>query len=110
MRLITGIMASKYKNVITTVDNIRFSSKKEATYYGKLKLLIKSGHVLSFERQVRYKLIVNGQLICTYVSDFDVIWRDSGLKVTDVKGVQTPIFKIKAKLMKAIHGIDIFIV
>jgi len=100
----------KYRNVKTVIDDITFDSKKEASYYGKLKLLVKSGDVLSFERKVRYKLIVNGQLICTYVSDFDVVWKDSGLKVTDVKGVQTPMFKIKSKLMKAIHGIDVFIV
>jgi len=100
----------KYRNKITIVDNIRFDSIKEANYYGKLKLLLKSGEVLSFERQVRYKLVVNGVLVCTYVSDFDVVWRDSGLKVTDVKGVLTPMFKIKSKLMKACLGIDIFIV
>ena len=100
----------KYRNVKTVVDGITFDSKKEANYYGKLKLLQKSGEVISFERQVRYNIVIDGQKICAYVADFVVVWSKSGIKVIDVKGISTPIFKLKQKLMKAVLGIDVFIV
>lgn len=100
----------KYRNKITELDGIKFHSKKEADYYLKLKLLLKSGDVLSFERQVKYPFVLNGVKIGSYISDFDVVWKDSGLKVTDVKGVLTPMFKLKSKMMKAFYNIDIKIV
>jgi hypothetical protein len=58
---------------------------------------------------VSYKLEINGILICTYIADL-VYWRTGKPKeiVEDVKGVRTPEYKIKKKLMKAIYGIDIF--
>jgi len=97
----------KYRNQKTTVDGIVFDSKLEAEYYGKLKLWVKSGVVLSFERQVVYPFIHNGVKIGSYKSDFDVIWKDSGLKVTDAKGFRTDLYKWKKKMMLAFYGIVI---
>ena len=97
----------KYRNQITECDGIRFHSKKEADYYLKLKLLLKSGDVLSFERQVRYPFLLNGVKIGSYVSDFDVVWKDSGLKVTDVKGMKLRLYNFKKKMMLAFYGITI---
>lgn len=97
----------KYRNQKTTVDGITFDSKKEADYYGKLLMLKKEGSVIDFKMQVKYHLIVNGIKICTYISDFDVLWRNSGLKVTDCKGFKTPAYQLKKRLMKACFGIDI---
>lgn len=99
----------KYRNVKTEIDGIVFSSKKEANYYLKLKLklLLKSGDVLSFERQVKYSFELNGVKIGSYVSDFDVTWKDSGLKVTDVKGMKLPLYNFKKRCMLAFYGIVI---
>lgn len=98
----------KYRNIITEVDGIKFQSRAEANYYGKLKLYIKAGEVESFERQVSYDLKVNGILICKYIADFVVKYTNGTIKVVDVKGVRTPLFIIKSKLMLAIHQIDVF--
>lgn len=97
----------KYRNQKTIVDGITFDSKLEAEYYGKLKLWVKSGVVLSFERQVVYPFVHNGVKIGSYKSDFDVIWKTIGLKVTDCKGFRTDLYKWKKKMMKAFYNIDI---
>lgn len=99
---------SKYRNVPVTIDGIRFASKKEAKYYRHLKSLEKDGKVYEIELQRRYDLKINGCLICTYVADF--VYHDAIAKrnrCVDVKGVETREFKIKKKLMMAIHGIEV---
>lgn len=100
----------KYRNQKTIVDGITFDSKKEANRYGKLKLLKKEGSVLDFRMQVRYNIVINGMKICTYVSDFDVDWKSGKTTVEDTKGILTPEFKLKRKLMKAVLGIDIKVI
>lgn len=98
----------KYRNVKTIIDGITFDSKKEAAYYSKLKLLVKSGDVITFERQVIYPIIINKIKVCTYIADFVVTWKTSGVKVIDVKGMKTPMYNLKKKLMKAVLDITIF--
>jgi Protein of unknown function (DUF1064) len=98
----------KYKNQRTIVDGVTFSSKKEASRYLDLNLLVRIGDIDQLEVQPRYKLVANGKLICAYVADFK--YRDKKTLTTvveDVKGIRTPVYRIKRKLMLAIHGIDI---
>jgi len=91
-----------------TVDGILFDSLKEAKRYSELKMLFHCGKIGSLELQPRYPLRVNGMLICTYVGDFryaDLM--RSEMVVEDCKGFKTPEYKLKKKLMKAIHGIEV---
>lgn len=104
----------KYGAKPTTVDGIRFASKFESERYGYLKSLERAGVVRSLQLQPRYKLAVNGVLICTYVADFsyerekqDGTWEPI---VEDAKGVETPEFKLKKKLMQAVLSIEINVV
>ena len=104
----------KYGAKATTVDGIRFASKFESERYGYLKSLERAGVIRSLQLQPRYKLVVNGILICTYVADFsyeregtDGSWTSI---VEDAKGVETPEFKLKKKLMQAVLGIEINVV
>jgi hypothetical protein len=94
---------SKYGAKATTVDGIRFASKKEATRYVQLKLLERAGEVKSLELQRSYPLVVDGVLITTYRCDFRYLTKKGQLVVEDTKGFVTPEFKIKAKLFLAIH-------
>ncbi len=99
---------SKYGAIRTEVDGITFASKKEAAHYGKLKILERAGKITNLRLQPSFRLEVNGQPICKYVADFeyfDVERRE--LRVEDAKGFKTPAYKLKKKLMKAIHGIEI---
>lgn len=98
--------ANKYKNVITEVDGIKFHSKAEAKYYGILKLKKIAGLIVSFEMQVPYEFVINGVLIGKYVADF-VIQHKDRKEVIDVKGMKTPVYNLKKKLMKAVYGIEI---
>ena len=95
---------SKYKNIRTR----GFASKREAQRFDDLRLLEMAGEITDLKVQPGFRLEVNGDLICTYKADFS--YRDrQGLSITeDVKGVKTPAYRLKAKLMKAIYGIEIF--
>lgn len=44
---------------------------------------------------------------CCYVSDFDYVGPDGGRVVEDCKGVRTPAYIIKRKLMLWVHGVRI---
>ena len=48
---------SKYKAIKTTVDGIRFDSKKEAARYEVLKVMQKSGVIENLRMQVPFVLI-----------------------------------------------------
>ncbi len=98
---------SKYKAVRTTLDGITFASKREAERYATLKLLEKAGDITKLELQPKYLLVVNGQLICTYVADFRYRNHKGKLVVEDAKGFPTRDYQLKKKLMRAIHDIEI---
>lgn len=100
---------NKYRNKKTEVDGIVFDSKKEARRFSELKLLERANEILGLECQVKYPLIVNGSVVASYIADF--VYRDNRKNrviVEDCKGVRTPVYRLKAKLMKALHGIEIF--
>lgn len=104
--------ASKYRNVPTVVDGIRFASKREAAYYSELKLREKAGEVYEIELQRRYALTApNGMLLATYVADmvfYDAVQRKT--RVVDVKGKETDMFRLKRKMMRGLLGIEVEIV
>ena len=78
---------------------------------GQLKAMERAGVVTQLERQVKYELTINDVKICDYIADFRYLLEEenglSKLVVEDAKGILTPEFKLKKKMMKAIHGIDI---
>ena len=103
----------KYGNKKTVVDGIKFDSKWESQRYLYLKSLEKADRVKNLELQPKFIISVNGQKICTYIADFkydredkDGVWEHV---IEDAKGVETPEFKLKKKLMKAVHNIDIYL-
>lgn len=100
---------SKFGNVKTVVDGVTFDSRREATRWGELKLLHRAGIIADLRRQVPYDLTVNGKLICKYIADFTyAIPGDPPELVTeDSKGVVTPEFRLKSKLMEAVHGVRV---
>jgi hypothetical protein len=99
---------SKYGNRRTMVDGIEFASAKEARRYMDLRLLEKARLIEDLQMQRRYRLEVNGYLICSYVCDFSY-WDNASRRLVteDTKGFRTPAYRLKKKLMKAIYGIDI---
>ena len=99
---------SKLHNVRTRVDGITFDSLDEAARYGDLKIEEKAGLIVDLHVHKSFRLVVNGIHICDYESDF-TYQREGTLVVEDVKspGTITYAYRIKKKLMLAIHGIQI---
>lgn len=99
---------SKYHNTKTTVNGIAFDSKKEAARYGELVWLAKAGAIQDLRLQVPFELIPKqaGERAVRYIADF-VYMENGKMVVEDVKGVRTDVYKIKKKLMLAVHGIRI---
>ena len=101
---------SKYGNVKTEVDGFVFASGAEARRYGELKMLEQAGEISELQLQVAYHLDVNGVHVCDYVADFVYQTTEDGGRrtvVEDVKGKKTKEYRLKKKLMEAVHGVTI---
>jgi len=97
---------SKYHAKRTEVGEITFPSKLEARRYQELLLLERAKEITGLQLQVPFDLVVNGHLVCRYIADFCYTATSSGERVVeDAKGVMTPAFRLKAKLMEACYGI-----
>lgn len=87
-------------------DGIRFPSSGQGRRYLQLKLLWQQGHISDLKLEVDFPLIVNGLKVCSYRADF--VYTENGARIVeDFKGVETPQFKLKRKLMRACYGIEL---
>lgn len=102
-------MASKFRAVKTVVDGIKFDSKREAHYYLIFKSLEREGRITNLELQTSLIFDYNGRKMFTYKPDFEYDDKD-GHHIIDVKGVETPVFRLKKKLIEAKYNIKIEIV
>lgn len=94
--------AHKFRAKPTTVDGIRFPSKREAERYGQLKLLEKAGKIKGLRRQVAYELVLRVK----YLADF--VYEEQGETIVeDAKGCRTREYVQKRKAMREQHGIVI---
>lgn len=95
-------------------DNVqRFDSKAEAGRFDELRMLRLGGRVSDVECQPKYPLDVNGTRCGHYIADFRYTDENGRSVVEDVKGgtaTDTAVSKLKRKLVKAIHGIDVQVV
>jgi len=97
---------SKFKNIRTTIGGITFASKKEAARWLFLKELEAAGVIDRLERQIRYPLHVNEIRIGTYIPDFRY-WVNGEMRVEDVKGKLTALYRRSAKHLAAQYGINV---
>ncbi len=103
---------SKYKaKAVIDEDGIRHASKKQARRWEDLKILLKAGEINNLKREVTIPLVVNGIKVCSYRADHVYSLKNGEMVVEDVKGFKGGLaysfFKIKAKLVKAVHGIEV---
>ena len=105
---------SKFRNVKTVIDGVKFDSKAESRRYLELNLMQQAGLIFCLQMQIKYTLIARQkradgvtELPVFYVADFQYFEKGK-LVVEDVKGGKsTPEFIIKRKLMLEKHGITI---
>ena len=97
---------SKYNNIKTTVLGVRFDSKKEGKRYGELLLLQRAGEISDLQMQVRIRLQdsfkdleghTHREII--YIADFIYVDHKGDVIIEDVKGMATPVYKLKKKLL-----------
>src|SRR3972149_3346468 len=99
---------TKYHARAVNLDGYRFASQAEAARYRELKLLEQAGKIMGLLVHPRYRLDVNGVKICDYEADFAFQTSlGAQLVVEDVKGIRTPVYKLKRKLMYARYSIEI---
>ncbi|MCH8136651.1 MAG: DUF1064 domain-containing protein [Proteobacteria bacterium] len=101
---------NKYRNKPKIIDDIRFASIREANRYLELKLLKRAGEIQDLELQPSFDFPIkyeSGRKI-RYVADFRYIDCDTAkVIVEDVKGVHTPVYKIKKAMLRYFHGINV---
>lgn len=105
---------NKFNAVALTVDGIAFASKAEVVRYVDLRDRQRRGEISELECHRRFDLAVNGEWVSTYEADF-CYRQDGALVVEDVKGLMSKgvvwrHFRLKARLMKALLGIEVRVI
>lgn len=109
---------TKYRSIKTTVAGIEFDSRAEAARYTDLLLLQRAGKISGLTRQVPFVLAppvkLHGETrtrpAIRYVADFVFSDPTEGVIVLDVKGMDTPMSRLKRHLMATVLGIQVRIV
>lgn len=103
---------NKYHARHTEVDGIRFDSLAESRRYCELRLLEQAGEITDLRVHPRYELLPKtaSERAVHYEGDFE--YREGGLTVVeDVKGVATPVFRLKATMFRRRYpGIELRII
>lgn len=109
---------SKFNARKVALDGITFDSAKEAHRYQQLQLEVRHGTVSDLKLQVDFPIHSTrptGERVAVakYVADFTYTRHyadgDEEFIVEDAKGVQTPEFRLKKKLVEVEHGVEILL-
>lgn len=106
-------MYRKYHNRKIECDGMVFDSQKEFNRWCELKLLERAGKIHGLKRQVSFEVIPKcikddgkAERAVRYIADF--CYQENGrFIVEDTKGVKTPEYIIKRKLMLWRYNITI---
>lgn len=90
----------------TVVGGVKYDSKFEAAQAHELTMLKKAGDIQDFESHVRLPLEVNGFHICDYYIDFVVHHNDGTKEFLETKGLKTPVWALKWKILEAMTDGD----
>lgn len=104
---VAPVTRSKYGARKTWADGILFSSKGEARRYGLLRDWQAMGFISDLELQPEYPLIVAGITIGKYIADFRYYKADGELVVEDFKGMPTPVYRLKKRIVEAFYGFKV---
>ena len=93
---------NKYHAQTCAYDGYNYDSIAEANYAMELDWRLKAGEFEKWERQVPIRIEVNGYHICTTKVDFLIHHKDGSKELVEVKGFETPDYRIKKKLIEAV--------
>ena len=96
---------SKYNNRRVTLDGITFDSQAEARRYEQLRLLQQAGDISELNVHERIVIVpaecIDGKMEHDLHYEADFTYLSDGWRVVeDVKGVQTPLFRLKWRLLR----------
>lgn len=77
-------------------------SKLEARRCDELHALERTGNITRLEMQPEFRIAIGGKHICAYRADF-AYFSSTCRIVEDVKGMLTPVYRLKKKLVEAAH-------
>jgi hypothetical protein len=98
----------------TVVNGVEFASKAEARRFNHLKVLERAGRIKDLQLQPVFVLapavVLDGRKkpALRYVADFSYVDLATCKRVIeDVKGMATPVYRIKRHLMKTVLGLEV---
>lgn len=97
---------SKYRAKQCLVDGIRFASQAEGRRFAALKIELLAGEIEGLELQPRFPFEIDGERMFVYIADFAYLRKGKEV-VEDVKGVKTPVYKLKKKIIEKTYKIKI---
>lgn len=101
----------KYRNKRCEMDDIKFDSLRERNYYANLRRMEIAGLIRKLQVHPRYPIIINKHKVCDVVLDFSFECVKSGIvSHVDVKGMDTPVSRLKRKMVEAQYGILVEVV
>ena len=93
----------KYRAKKVKLDGYTFDSQAEAKHYWHtLKPMQERGEISHLEVHPSYLIEIDGVKICKYIADFRYFSGQSRI-VEDVKGFRTAVYRLKKKLVEALH-------
>jgi hypothetical protein len=109
------VKRAKYGNIRSRcAQGKAHASKLEARRCDELHLLQRVGAITELQahpqRRFDFHVVARERVkIGTYVADFTYLKRGTGALITveDCKGVATPVYRLKKKLMLALYGIEV---
>lgn len=115
---------SKYNAKKVTIDGHRFDSQREGVEYIALRDRHKKGEIAHLIIHPRFALIYDDKPVralpnklghkgpeLAYFADFSFVDLKTGVwHVVDIKGVDTPVSRLKRAWVKAIYDVDVEIV
>ena len=114
--------ANKFNAVRTVTENAAYDSKHEASRIESLFVLEQAGVICNLRVHPIYDLVVGGVHIAKYEADANFLVKKEFVLHTldgpltlmpgefctvDAKGCKTPAYKMKRRLMKGIHQIEV---
>lgn len=93
---------NKYHATKVIDNGITFASKGEHRRYRELLLMVKAKEIRDLTLQPKFPIILEGTKICTVIGDFEYIEGNQWV-IEDYKGFDTPLSRLKRKLVKAFY-------
>lgn len=101
----------KFGNKPQTHNGKHFGSKLELSRWQELEQQRDLGMIEDLRAQVPFPLMVNGEMVGSYVADATYVDKTTGRKIVeDSKGRETDLFKWKAKHFRIQYGFDISLI